>query len=256
VAEDDLRADLAEYCLRLGDDRLVLGHRLSEWCGHLPIVEEELALGNVALDLLDQANLLLDRAGLLEARGRTADALAFFRGVREFRNLLLVEQPNGDFACTIVRQFLFDVFDLHLGVGLESSRDRELAVFGARGAKEASYHLRHSREWILRLGDGTDDSHRRMQAGLDGLWTFTGELFAVDDLVGRLVAAGIAVDPERLRAPWREEIAGTLREAGLDAPSDDQGMRSGGRIGRHGEVLDRMLCEMQIVARSFPGASW
>jgi ring-1,2-phenylacetyl-CoA epoxidase subunit PaaC len=256
MSEGDLRADLAEYCLRLGDDRLVLGHRLSEWCGRLPIVEEELALGNVALDLLDQANLLLERAGALEARGRTADRLAFFRGVQEFRNLLLVEQPNGDFARTIARQFLFDVFDLHLAAGLEGSGDRELKSFARRGAKEASYHVRHSREWILRLGDGTDESHRRMQAGLDELWTFTGELFAADDLVHRLVAAGVAIDPERFRAPWREEVAGTLREAGLAPPSDEQGMRCGGRIGRHGEALDRMLCEMQSVARSLPGASW
>ncbi|MGH7899225.1 MAG: 1,2-phenylacetyl-CoA epoxidase subunit PaaC [Candidatus Binatia bacterium] len=256
MAEDALDADLAEYCLGLGDDRLVLGHRLSEWCGHLPIVEEELALGNVALDLLDQANLLLQRSAALEARGRTADQLAFFRGVREFRNLLLVEQPNGDFAFTIARQFLFDVFDLHLASGLEASADRELAAFATRAAREASYHLRHSREWILRLGDGTDESRRRVQAGLDALWTFTAEPFAGDGQVERLIGAGIVVDPERLRAPWRDEVAGTLREAGLDVPSDEQTMRHGGRRGHHGEVLDRMLCEMQVVARSFPGASW
>jgi len=256
VSEDPIRADLAEYCLRLGDDRLVLGHRLSEWCGHLPIVEEELALGNVALDLLDQATLLLERAAALEARGRTADQLAFFREVTEFRNLLLVEQPNGDFAHTIARQFLFDAFDIQLATGLEASTDRELASLATRAAREAVYHLRHSREWVLRLGDGTGESHRRMQTALDEVWTFTGELFEADDLLRRLVAARIAVDPEALRRPWREEVAGALREAGLEQPGEERWMHRGGRIGRHGEAFGRMLSEMQIVARSFPGVSW
>ncbi len=256
MSDDPIRADLAEYCLRLGDDRLVLGHRLSEWCGHLPIVEEELALGNVALDLLDQAALLLERAAALEGRGRTADRLAFFRELTEFRNLLLVEQPNGDFACTIARQFLFDAFDVQLAAGLEASADRQLAAFATRAAREAAYHLRHSREWILRLGDGTDESRRRMLTALDDVWTFTGELFETDDLLRRLVASRFAVDPEALRRPWREEVAGALREAGLEPPDDERWMHRGGRTGRHGEAFGRMLSEMQVVARSFSGASW
>ncbi len=255
MAADERTRDLAELHLRLGDDRLVLGHRLSEWCGHAPVLEEELALGNVALDLLDQATVLLERAGSLEGLGRSADDLAFFRDASALRNLLLVEQSNGDFAATIVRQYLFDVFDLHLASSLDVSSDRALASFGARAAREAAYHARHSREWTLRLGDGTEESHRRMQAAVDELWMFTGELFESDPLVERLVAARVLSDPQALRAPWHDAVAATLREAGLTEPSDPI-FRSGGRRGMHGECLDRLLSEMQSVARAFPGASW
>jgi len=252
----DVAADLAEYCLGLGDDRLVLGHRLSEWCGHGPVLEEELALGNLALDLLDQSTLLLERAARLEGRGRSADDLAFFRDVTAFRNLLLVEQPNGDFATTIARQYLFDVFDLHLGSGLEASSDRELAAFASRIAKEAAYHVRHSREWVVRLGDGTEESHRRMQAAIDGLWRFTGELFASDEAERRLQERGVVVDAEALRTPWRDQVLTTFAEAGLVAPPEEPAVRPKGRSGLHGEALGRMLSEMQSVARAFPGASW
>jgi len=249
-------ADLAEYCLRLGDDRLVLGHRLSEWCGHAPVLEEELALGNVALDLLDQAALLLERSAGLEGAGRSADDLAFFRDVTGFRNLLLVEQPNGDFAMTIARQYLFDVFDLHLAVGLQTSADAELASLCARIAKEAAYHVRHSREWMLHLGDGTEESHQRMQRALDELWTFTAEPFEGEEVVRRLVEARMIVDPQALCEPWREQVLATLAEAGLAVPDGAQPMQTGGRRGRHGEALGRMLSEMQSVARAFPGAGW
>jgi len=252
----ELEPDLGEYCLALGDDRLVLGHRLSEWCGHAPVLEEELALGNVALDLLDQATIFLERAGRLEGRGRSADDLAFFREVTAFRNFLLVEQPNGDFAATIVRQYFFDVFDVHLATGLEASTDRELAAFAARVAKEAAYHTRHSREWMLRLGDGTEESNRRTQAAIDELWRFTGELFEADETVRRLQERGIAVDPAALRAPWRDHVVATFREAGLKEPSETPPIRAEGRRGLHGEALGRMLSEMQSVARAFPGASW
>jgi ring-1,2-phenylacetyl-CoA epoxidase subunit PaaC len=248
--------DVGRYCERLGDDRLVLGHRLSEWCGHAPMLEEELALGNVALDLLDQSSLLLERAATLQAKGRSADDLAFLRDVTDFHNLLLVEQPNGDFAMTIARQYLFDVFDLHLSASLQSSADRELAALAERMAREAAYHERHSRDWMLRLGDGTEESHRRMQAALDELWTFTAEMFAADELVRRLVEAGRIADPAALRAPWRERILATIAEAGLDVPDDGQAMQRGGREGLHGEALGRMLSEMQSVARAFPGVSW
>jgi len=253
---DPLQRDLAEYCLRLGDDRLVLGHRLSQWCGHAPVLEEELALGNVALDLLDQASLLLERGGVLQGAGRSADDLAFFRDVTEFRNLLLVEQPNGDFAMTIARQYLFDVFDLHLAAALQSSSDSALAALSARVGKEAAYHVRHSGEWVLRLGDGTDESHGRMQRALDELWTFTAELFEADDSVRRLVEARMTVDPQALSQPWQDQVLATLAEAGLKAPDSAQAMQSGGRRGRHGEALGRMLTEMQSVARAFPSASW
>ena len=247
--------DLVEYWLRLGDDRLVLGHRLSEWCGHAPILEEELALGNLALDLLDQSSLALEHAGRLAERSRTADELAFFRDVTGFRNALLVEQPNGDFAQTIARQYFFDAFDLHLAAGLEASSDRDLAAFAARAAKEGGYHLRHSREWMLRLGDGTEESHRRLQAAVDQLFPFTGELFETDDVVRRLADSRIAVDPEALREPWREQALGTLGGLGLAVPEVAY-VRSGGRQGLHGEALGRMLSEMQSLARAFPGATW
>jgi ring-1,2-phenylacetyl-CoA epoxidase subunit PaaC len=255
MADDERTRDLVELYVRLGDDRLVLGHRLSEWCGHAPVLEEELALGNLALDLLDQATVLLERAGHLEGQGRSADELAFFRDASTFRNLLLVEQPNRDFAATIVRQYLFDVFDLHLATSLETSGDRELASFAARAAREAAYHVRHSREWTLRLGDGTDESHRRTQVAVDDLWTFTGELFETDPVVERLVEARIVHDPQALRAPWHDAVAATFHEAGLKEP-DQPTFRSGGRRGIHGECLDRLLSEMQSVARAFPGASW
>ncbi|MET0152163.1 MAG: 1,2-phenylacetyl-CoA epoxidase subunit PaaC [Candidatus Binatia bacterium] len=255
MADDERTKDLAEYCLRLGDDRLVLGHRLSEWCGHAPVLEEELALGNLALDLLDQSAVFLKLAGCLEGCGRSADELAFFRAVSAFRNLLLVEQPNGDFASTIARQYLFDVFDLHLATSLETSTDRDLASCAARAAREAAYHVRHSRQWALRLGDGTEESHRRMQTAIDDLWTFTGELFESDPLVERLVEARVVHDPQALRAPWHDAVRATLAEAGLREPSEPT-LRSGGRRGMHGECLDRMLSEMQSVARAFPGASW
>jgi ring-1,2-phenylacetyl-CoA epoxidase subunit PaaC len=198
---------------------------------------------------------VLGMAGEREARGRSADELAFFRDVTAFRNCLLVEQPNGDFAKTIARQFLFDVFDLHLAAGLESSGDASLAAFGARAGKEAAYHLRHSREWILRLGDGTEESHRRLQAAIDELWPFTEELFEQDALTERLVAAGIAVAPAALRGSWRDEIDATFREATVAFPAETL-QRTGGRRGFHGEALGRMLSEMQSLARAFPGATW
>jgi ring-1,2-phenylacetyl-CoA epoxidase subunit PaaC len=255
MADDQRTRDLAEFYLRLGDDRLVLGHRLSEWCGHAPVLEEDLALGNLALDLLDQATIVLERAGSLEGRGRSADDLAFFRDASAYRNALLVEQPNRDFAATIVRQYLFDVFDLHLATSLEASSDRDLASFGARAAREAAYHTRHSREWTLRLGDGTEESHRRTQAAIDDLWMFTAELFESDPRVEGLVRAQVLSDPQALRESWHDAVTATLGEAGLTEPKEPT-FRSGGRRGMHGECLDRLLSEMQSVARAFPGASW
>ena len=163
--------------------------------------------------------------------------------------------PNGDFAATIVRQYFFDVFDLHLATSLETSSDRELGSFAARAAREAAYHARHSREWTLRLGDGTEESHRRMQSAIDDLWMFTGELFEPEPLVERLVATQVLSDPQALHAPWHDAVTATFREAGLKEPNDPT-FRSGGRRGMHGECLDRLLSEMQSVARAFPGASW
>ncbi|RMG49003.1 MAG: phenylacetate-CoA oxygenase subunit PaaI [Acidobacteria bacterium] len=254
-ARDTGTAALAAYLIRLGDDRLVLGHRLSEWCGHGPILEEDIALTNIALDLIGQAQALLTLGGEAEGKGRSADDLAYFRDEIDFTNCLLVEQPNGDFAQTIARQFFFDAFDHLLASALESSSHRPLAGVAAKARLEAAYHLRHSREWMLRLGGGTEESHRRLQRAVGELWRFTGELFESDDIDRELQAAGIAPDPAPIRKAWEETVSGVLREAGIDVPADEP-MRSGGRRGRHTEHLGHMLAEMQIVARSHPGARW
>ena len=246
---------LAEYLLRLADDRLILGHRLSEWCGHGPILEEDIALANIALDLIGQANFLLELAGKEEGRGRSADALAYFREGVEFRNALMMELPRGDFAFTVARQFLVAVFEvLHLE-RLQASKHRDLAGIAAKAFKETRYHARHSADWMLKLGDGTVESHQRVQAAVDELWRFSGELFETDGLERELVTAGIGVDREALRAPWREEVARVMKAATLAVPEDGF-MQRGGREGRHTEHLGHLLAEMQIVARSFPGAEW
>ena len=246
---------LTEYLLRLADDRLILGHRLSEWCGHGPILEEDIALANMALDLIGQANLLLDLAGNAEDRNRNADTLSYFREAVEFRNALIAELPRGDFGFTIARQFLVSAFEvLHLE-RLQTSAHADLAGIAAKAFKEARYHLRHSADWIVKLGDGTAESHARVQSAINELWRFTGELFDTDDLERQLVAEGIAVDRATLHAPWREEVTRVLSAATLTVP-DDGFMQRGGRQGRHTEHLGHLLAEMQIVARSFPGAEW
>ena len=249
---------LFEYLLRLGDDRLVLGHRLSEWCGHAPILEEDIALSNVALDLLGQATMLLRAAGEVEGKGRDEDALAFFREAVEFRNCQLVELPKGDFAYTIVRQFLFDVHAVVLLDALATSTNAELAAIAAKALKEAKYHVRHSGEWVLKLGDGTEESHRRAQAALDQLWRFTGELFAADDVDRELASAGVAPDPAALGPRWASLVRDVLSRATLTVPAEARPPAGGrgGRSGAHTEYLGHMLAEMQIVARSHPGAKW
>jgi len=224
--------DLFEYLLRLGDDRLVLGHRLSEWCGHAPILEEDIAQANIALDLIGQASLYLHHAGEVEGKGRSEDALAYFREAVEFRNLLIVELPNGDFAFTVLRQFLFDAFSFHLLQQLEKSTHAELGGIAAKGYKEVRYHLRHSSEWVQRLGDGTDESHARAQRALDELWRFTGEMFEADAIDERLVAAGIAADVKAIEPKWKAMVSEVLSRATLEIP-ENAAMMTGGRRGRH-----------------------
>ena len=246
---------LSDYLLRLGDDRLILGHRLSEWCGHAPILEEDIALANISLDLIGQANLLLELAGKVEGQGRSADALAYFREGVEFRNAQIMELPRGDFGFTMARQFLVSVFEtLHLE-RLQSSKEQELAGIAAKAYKETRYHLRHSADWMLKLGDGSAESHQRVQNAINDLWRFTGELFEVDDIERDLVKQGIAVDRSSLRDAWKVEVTRVLQTATLTVP-DDGFMQRGGREGRHTEHLGHLLAEMQIVARSFPGAEW
>ena len=247
---------LFEYLLRLGDDRLVLGHRVAEWCGHGPILEEDIALSNIALDLIGQANLLLGLAGQAEGKGRDQDALAYFRGEREFRNCQLVELPKGDFGFTIVRQFLFDAYDVLLTDALQQqSVHADLAGIAAKAHKEARYHLRHSAEWVIKLGDGTPESHARVQRALDECWRFTGELFLGDDVDAAMQAAGIAPDPAALQARWQQRVEEVVTHATLALPASGY-MQRGGRAGIHTEHMGPMLAEMQSVARAFPGASW
>ena len=245
----------SEYLLRLGDDRLVLGHRLSEWCGHAPILEEDIALANMALDLIGQATLLLGLAGKAEGKGRDADALAYLRDAIEYRNALLVELPKGDFAVTIVRQLFFSVFALLQAEALQTSGDRDLAGIAAKGVKESRYHVRHSADWVVKLGGGTDESHARAQYAVDDLWRYTGELFLADDIDAAAASAGVGVDPSTLAGAWQTTVRDVLGRAGLTIP-DGGYMQRGGRAGRHTEHLGHMLAEMQILARSHPGASW
>ena len=253
--DDQTRSDFFEYLLRLGDDRLVLGHRLSEWCGHAPIIEEDIALANVALDLIGQANHLLELAGQVEGKGRDQDALAYLREAVQYRNALLMELPRGDFAVTIVRQLLASVYSMLQMERLKDATQNGLAGIAAKAYKESRYHARHAADWVRRLGDGTRESHERAQAAVDDLWRFSGELFDVDDVERRLVALGFAMDASTLRDPWMHLVGQVLREATLRVP-DDGFMQRGGRVGRHTEHLGHMLAEMQILARSFPGASW
>ena len=246
---------LFRYALRLADDALILGHRLSEWIGHAPLLEEELALGNIALDLIGEARALYAYAGEVESAGRDEDALAYRRDVTGFRNLLLVEQPNGDFAATIVRQFLFSAFAHPFWCALAASSDATLAAIGAKAEKEAAYHLRHAAEWLIRLGDGTAESHRRAQEALDELWIYAGEMFEMDGDERALVAQGIAVDRASLRGDWEENVANLLVEATLARPAGNWA-QSGGRSGRHSEHLGHLLAEMQFLQRAYPGAAW
>lgn len=250
-----MSAQFFEYLLRLGDDRLVLGHRLSEWCGHGPILEEDIALTNVALDLVGEANLLLKRAGDVEGHGRDQDALAYFRDATDYRNALIVELPNGDFAFTIVRQYLFSVYAAHQWTALASCKDADLAGIAAKALKESRYHVRHSAEWLFRLGDGTEESHARAQSALDELWRYTGELFETDALEHALVVQGLAVDSASLAERWRADVSDVLARATLTLPPAVY-QQTGGRRGKHTEHLGHMLAEMQIVARSHPGAKW
>lgn len=246
---------LFTYVLRLADDAAILGQRLGEWCGHAPTLEEDIGLANVALDHVGQARALYSYAAKVEGKGRDEDQLCFLRVERAFRNCLLVEQPNGDFAQTIARQLFFSAFMLPFWEKLTGSSDATLAAIAAKAEKEAAYHLRHASEWTIRLGDGTAESHRRMQEAIDLLWPYTGELFEADDTVSQLVAAGIAVDPQGLRAGWLATLSRVLEEATLSLPAQGW-MQSGGRDGRHSESFGHLLSEMQYMQRAHPGRSW
>jgi ring-1,2-phenylacetyl-CoA epoxidase subunit PaaC len=246
---------LFRYALRLGDDSLVLGQRLGEWCGKAPALEVDLALANLGLDLIGQATLLLDYAGEVEGAGRDADRLAFHRDVLDYSNCLLVEQPNGDFARTIARQFLFSAWRHALFADLSGSADPTLAAVAKKAAKETAYHLRFSREWMARLGDGTEESRRRLIDGLDWCWRFVDELFAPDEVAALLTEAAIAPDPAALRAGFDAEVDAALAQARLERPAPRRAV-VGGRVGRHTEHLGHLLAEMQFLPRAYPDAQW
>jgi ring-1,2-phenylacetyl-CoA epoxidase subunit PaaC len=244
---------LTLHLLRRADDALVLGHRLSEWTGHAPLLEEELALANIALDLIGQARAIYDYAGTLT--GYSEDQFAYLRDDRAWRNCLLVEQPNGDFAATIVRQLLYTAYiDPYWRAAMQSG-DTTLAAVAAKAGKESTYHLRHAAEWLVRLGDGTEESHRRSQQALDLLWPYVGELFEADATDVTLIAAGTIPDPTPLRDAWNATIDATLARATLRRPPDGW-MQTGGRSGRHTEHLGHLLAELQFLQRAYPGAKW
>ncbi|MAW82030.1 MAG: phenylacetate-CoA oxygenase subunit PaaI [Parvularcula sp.] len=246
---------LFELSLRMGDNALILGQRISAWCGHAPVLEEDIALANVALDLIGQASLWLGFAGEIEGEGRTADNLAFLRADREFRNCLLVEQPNGDFGHTLMRQFLFDAWHLPMLKALTLSSDERVAAIAAKSAKEATYHLERSEDFVIRLGDGSDESHRRMQDALDVLWPFAGELTCADEIDVALADKGLGPDLGAIGAEYKEYMERMLKKATLTADWQAP-IRKGGKVGDHSEALGHLLPEMQWLQRSHPGAVW
>lgn len=251
----EIKAALFEYCLRIGDNSLVLGHRVSEWCGHGPILEEDIALTNISLDLVGQSRTLLTYAGEVEGKGRSEDDLAYLRQVVDYQNCLLTEQENGDFARTIARQFLFDSYNVLFLEALTESADETLAAYAAKSLKEAAYHVRHSSEWMIRLGDGTAESKQRTQTALDELWMYSGELFEVDKIETTLQKANIAPDSNAIYQKWTTNVAKILEMATLQVPETGW-MQTGGRTGKHSELLGYILAEMQYVQRSYPSCEW
>jgi len=246
---------LATYALRLGDDSLIAGQRLGEWCGHAPALEVDLSLANVALDQIGQATHFLALAGEIEGQGRDADKLAFHRDVMDFTNCLLVEQPNGDFAQTIARLFLFSHYQELVFAALATSKDAHFAAIAAKAVKEVAYHATLASDWVVRLGDGTEESRARMVAGLDWMWRFVDELFVMDEVDTAALAAGVGIDKAALRGAWDQRIDAVLADANLARPAARRPVL-GGRVGRHSEHLGHILSEMQFLQRAYPGATW
>lgn len=250
-----MKDQLLEYTLRLGDNALILGQRLGEWCGHGPILEQDIALTNIALDQLGQARLLMQYAAEQKGEGYTEDKMAFFRDVTEYHNCLLVELKNGDWGQTIVRQFLFDTYNYFFYSALLSSADERLKDIAQKAIKEITYHAQWSAEWVIRLGDGTAESHRRVQEPLNELWEWTGELFMMDEVDQAMIDAGIGVDLNRIKEQWHQKVDEILELATLEKPEDGW-MQSGGKRGEHTEYLGYVLAEMQHLPRMHPEAQW
>jgi ring-1,2-phenylacetyl-CoA epoxidase subunit PaaC len=254
-AVDAHRNALSDYLLRLGDDSLILGQRLGEWCGHAPSVEVDLSLANIALDLIGQATHFLNHAGEVDGKGRDGDKLAFHRDVLAFRNCLLVEQPNGDFARTMARQFLFSTWQRMLFEHLTASQDELIAAVAAKAVKEVAYHEELSAEWVIRLGAGTEESRARMQDGLDWVWRFVPELFEMDSVATEMAERGIGADLSAFSGDCDRKVREVLTEATLEAPRDQRPIL-GGRSGHHSEHLGHILATMQFLPRAYPEATW
>lgn len=246
---------LINYCLRLGDSSLILGQRMSEWCSNGPILEEDIAMTNLSLDLIGQARTMLTYAGKIEDKGRTEDDLAYRREEREYYNTLLSERPNGHFGETVVRNFLHDAFFYHLYQSLKNSKDEMIAAHAAKSIKEVTYHLRHSSEWLVRLGDGTEESHEKVQESLNDLWEYTGDLFEMNEVDETLIKEGITVDLNEVKKEWDKTINTVLERATLNRPEDAY-MHSGRLAGIHSEYLGHLIAEMQFLQRAYPNAEW
>lgn len=247
---------LFEFLCRMGDNTLVLGHRVSEWCGVAPVLEEDIALANTALDLIGQTQMWLGLAGEIEGKGRSADDLAMLRDVWDFRNLLIVEQPNGDFGQTMMRQFLFDAWQLPMLTALQDSSNPRVAEIAAKAVKEVQYHVERSADAVIRLGDGTPESHQRMQSALDLLWPYVGEMFQADDVDNQMAKAGIAPDLATVRGRFDAHVSGVLTEATLILPSAAFAQKGGKTGFQHSEHLGHLLTRMQWLQRAYPGATW
>lgn len=243
------------YTLHLADNAHVLGHRLGEWCGHGPVIEQDIAMTNVSLDCIGQARSLYQYAAELEGKGRTEDDMAYLRDAWDFRNVLLVEQQNGDFGRTVVRQFFYDAYSHAFYTALCKSTDARLAEVAAKAVKETTYHLRWSSEWVIRLGDGTEESHLRVQNAVNELWTYTGELFQMTEVENALLANGVSVDLAKIKLIWEKKVGEVLSEATLQMPQN-QWMQSGGKQGKHSEHLGFILSEMQFMQRAYPNSTW
>ncbi|MHA3916532.1 1,2-phenylacetyl-CoA epoxidase subunit PaaC [Halovulum sp. GXIMD14793] len=256
VTDPALREAFFTWLCRMGDTTLILGHRLSEWCGHAPVLEEDIALANTALDLIGHTQMWLGLAGEVEGKDRSADDLAFLRDVMALRNLLLAELPNGDMGVTTMRQFLFDAYHFDLLQRLTTSTSPRVAEIAAKAGKEVAYHLERSSDLVVRLGDGTVESHQRMAEALDLLWPYTGEMFLDDEVDAAIADAGIAPRPEDLRETWLATIRDVLTEATLPMPDPEAYAQTGGKTGRHTEHLGLLLTQMQFLQRAYPGAEW
>lgn len=255
TASDGTGSGLFEFLLQMGDNCLILSHRNSEWCGHGPALEEDIAISNISLDLIGQTQLWLGLAGEVEGAGRSADDLAYLRDTFDFRNLLLLERPNEDFGLTLMRQFLFDAWHLPMLRGLMKSTDSRIAEIAEKSTKEVAYHLERSTDLIIRLGDGSATSHQRMQTSLDELWPYSGEMLEFDDLEPSLIADGLVPGVAEIADAWNKHVSQALAQATLRKPENDF-VRRGGKSGIHSEHLGFVLAEMQFLQRAYPGAVW